>query len=130
MHPPCKCRVLLGGLAERVERGGTDHPQFAAGQHRLEHVRGIHRSLRRSHSDHGVHLVDEGDDFARRRLDLVEDRLEALLELTAVLGAGDHGAEVEGDETLGGQALGNIAIGQSQRQTFDDGRLADSGFTD
>ena len=37
-----------------------------------------------------VELVDEEDDPALAVLDLLEDRLQALLELAAVLGAGDH----------------------------------------
>ena len=37
--------VLLDLLAVLVQRGGADHPQLAAGQHRLEHVAGVHRAL-------------------------------------------------------------------------------------
>ena len=37
--------VLLDVLAVLVERGGADHAQLAAGQHRLEHVAGVHRAL-------------------------------------------------------------------------------------
>jgi hypothetical protein len=35
--------VLLDVLAVLVERRRADHPQLAAGQHRLEHVAGVHR---------------------------------------------------------------------------------------
>ena len=38
--------VLLDVLAVLVERGGADHAQLAAGEHRLEHVAGVHRALR------------------------------------------------------------------------------------
>jgi hypothetical protein len=41
-------------------------------------------------ADHRVHLVDEGDDLALGVGDLLEHRLEALFELTAILGAGHH----------------------------------------
>ena len=34
-------------LRYSVERGGADHVQLAPGQHRLEHVAGVHRALRR-----------------------------------------------------------------------------------
>ena len=32
-------------LAELVQGGGTDHAQLAAGEHRLDHVAGIHRGV-------------------------------------------------------------------------------------
>ena len=40
--------VLLDVLAVLVERGGADHAQLAAGEHRLEHVAGVHRALGRA----------------------------------------------------------------------------------
>ena len=50
-------------LAELVEGRGADHAQFAAGEHRLEHVAGVHGALAGgAGADDGVHLVDEGDD--------------------------------------------------------------------
>ena len=82
--------VLLDVLAVLVERGGADHAQLAAGEHRLEHVAGVHRALGRAGADDGVHLVDEGDDLALGVGDLLEHGLEPLLELAAVLGPGDH----------------------------------------
>ena len=59
--------VLLDVLAVLVERGGADHAQLAAGEHRLDHVAGVHRALGGAGADDGVQLVDEGDDLARRR---------------------------------------------------------------
>ena len=87
--------VLLDVLAVLVERGGADHAQLAAGQHRLEHVAGVHGALGGARADDRVHLVDEGDDLALGVGDLLEHGLQPLLELAAVLGAGHHRAEVE-----------------------------------
>jgi hypothetical protein len=50
--------------------------------------------------DDGVEFVDEEYDGAVRGAHLLEDGLEALLELAAVLGARDEGAHVEGDDAL------------------------------
>ena len=82
--------VVLDVLAVLVERGGADHVQLAAGEHRLEHVARVHRALGRAGADHGVQLVDEQQDPALGGLDLGQHRLEPLLELAAVLGAGDQ----------------------------------------
>jgi len=91
LEPALQGRVLLDPLAVLVQGRCPDHAELTAGQHRLEHVAGIHgRVARGSRADHGVQLVDEGDDLALCVADLVQDGLEPLLELTAVLGAGHH----------------------------------------
>ena len=124
-------RVLLDVLAELVEGRGADEAQLAAGEHRLEHVARVHRGLAgRPGPDDGVQLVDEGHDLAVGRLDLLEDGLEPLLELAAVLGAGDHGAEVERDEALAPQRLRDVAVDDALRKSFDDRGLADAGLAD
>ena len=123
-------RVLLDVLAVLVERGGADHAQLAAGQHRLDHVAGVHGALGRTGTDDGVELVDEGDDLARGVGDLLEDGLEPLLELAPVLGPGQHAADVERDQALALQALGHVAVGDAPGQPLDDGRLADAGLAD
>ena len=118
-------------LAVLVQRGRADHPQLAAGQHRLEHVAGVHRALAgRAGADDGVQLVDERDDLAVGVLDLLEDGLEPLLELAAVLRAGDHRGEVERDQRLPRSDSGHVAGHDPLRETLDDGGLADAGLAD
>ena len=94
--------VLLDPLAVLVERGRADHAQLAAGQHRLEHVAGVHRGVAAgARADDRVQLVDEGDDLAAGVLDLLEHGLEPLLELAAVLRAGHHRGQVEAEHAAG-----------------------------
>src|SRR5215831_16483824 len=50
-----------------------------------------------SRADDGVQLVDERDALTGRVGDLLEHRLEPLLELAAVFGAGHHRAQVQRD---------------------------------
>ena len=64
------------------------------------------------------------------RADLVHHALEALLELAAVLGPGDHAAEVERQHALAAQRLGHLAGDDLLRQALDDRRLADPGLAD
>ena len=123
-------RVLLDPLAELVQRGRADHPQLTAGQHRLEHVARVHRTLGRARADHGVHLVDERDDLAVALLDLVQDGLQPLLELAAVLGPGHHRAQVQGDQLLVPQRLGHVAGHDALGEALDHGGLAHAGFAD
>ena len=124
-------RVLLDVLAELVERGRADHAQLAAGEHRLDHVAGVHRGVAGgARADDGVQLVDEGDDLPLGVGDLLEHGLEPLLELTAVLGAGDHGAEVQRHQALALQALRDVAGHHALGEALDDRRLADAGLAD
>ena len=100
LEPPLQRRVLLDVLAVLVERRGADRAQLAAREHRLQHVAGVHGALGRARADDRVQLVDERDDLALAVGDLLQHGLEPLLELAAVLRAGDHRAEVERDDAL------------------------------
>ena len=59
LEAAAKRGVLLDVLFVFVERGGADAMQFAAGQRRLEQVRGVHGAVGLAGADDGVHLVDE-----------------------------------------------------------------------
>jgi hypothetical protein len=72
-----------------------------------------------------VQLVDEEDDVLGAA-HLVHHRLDALLELAAVLGAGDHHREVQHHEALVLEDLRHLAVDDVLRQALDDGRLADA----
>ena len=104
--------------------------QLAAGQRRLEHVGRVLRALGRARADQGVQLVDEEDDLALGGDDLLEHRLEPVLELAAVLGAGDQRAEVERQHALVVQALGHVAGVDALGDALDDGGLAHARLAD
>src|SRR5205809_45963 len=123
-------RVLLDVLAVLVQRGRADAVQLAAGEHGLQQVGGVHRPLGRARADHRMQLVDEEDDVAARALDLLQDGLQALLELAAELGAGDQCAHVERDDPLLLESLGHVALDDALREALDDRRLADTGLAD
>ena len=130
-EPALERRILLDGLAVLVERGRADQPQLAAREHRLEHVAGIHRAVAgRAGADDGVQLVDERDDLPVAVADLGEHGLEPLLELAAILRAGDHRRQVERDQSLAPQRFRHVAGDDPLRQAFDDGGLADAGLAD
>ena len=130
LEPACQCGVLFDVLAVLVERGGADAVQFAPRQCRLQQIGRIHGAVGLAGADQGVHLVDEQDDAALGRGDFLQDGLQPLLELAAVFGAGNHRAHVERQQLLVLQALRHVAVENSQRQTLDDGGLADAGFAD
>ena len=130
LEAPLQRRVLLDVLAVLVERRRADGVQLAAGEHRLEQVGRVHRAFGRARADDRVQLVDEQDDLALGVLDFLEHGLEPLLELAAVLGAGDQRAQVERDDALVLEALGHVAAHDALGQALDDGRLADARLAD
>ena len=80
-------------------------------------------------ADERVQLVDE-QDRVLGAADFVHHRLDALLELAAVLGAGDHHRQVEHDDPAVAQQLRHVAVDDQLGQAFDDGRLADAGLAE
>ena len=121
--------VLLDELAVFVERGRADALEFAAGERRLEDVGGVHRALGTAGADDAVDLVDEEDDVAGFA-DLLDDGLDALLELAAVLRAGDEQREIERDDAARAELLGDVARVDGLSEAFDDGGLADAGLAE
>ena len=130
LEAPFERGVLFDVLLILVERRGADGVQLAARQHRLEHVRRVHRAFRRAGADHGVELVDEQDDLPARIDHLLEHGLQAILEFAAVLRAGDQRSHVERHDLFVLEALGHVAADDALGQAFDDGGLADAGFAD
>ena len=122
-------RVLLDVLAVLVVRGGADRLEFAARQHGLEHLSGINRALGGTRTHEGVDLVDEQDDVAARA-DLLEDLLQALLEVATVARAGDQRPHVEAVDLLVLDRLGHVAVHDRLSEALDDRGLTDAGLTD
>ena len=78
----------------------------------------------------GLKLVDEEDDASVRLGDLLEHRLQPVLELAAELGARDERAEIEPHHLLVAQAVGHVAAHDALGQALDDGGLAHARLTD
>src|SRR5690606_20972899 len=109
LEAPLERRVLLDVLPVLVERGGAERTQLAAGEGGLQHVARVHGALGAARADERVQLVDEEDDAALVLREALEQRLQAVLELAAVLRAGDEGAEVEREQALVLERVGHVA---------------------
>ena len=95
LEPAQQRAVLLEMVAEFLVGGRADAADRARGQRGLQQVRCVHRAARgRAGADHRVDLVDE-QDRVRQLLELGDDRLQPLLEVAAVAGAGEQRAHVE-----------------------------------
>ncbi len=113
-----------------VERGRPDGSQFATGKRRLEHVRRIHRPLRRTGPDQRMKLVDKEDHLPTRVAHLLDHRLEPIFKLAAKLRSRDQRPHVERADPLVFQALRYVTRHNPLRQPFGDGGLADARLSD
>ena len=76
-----------------------------------------------------VHLVDEQYDFTRRIGDFVENSLEALLELTAILRTRNERAHIERQQAFVLEALGHVAVYDAQGHAFGNRRFTHARLT-
>jgi hypothetical protein len=97
LEAACEGVILLEDAAIFLIGRRADAAQLAVGQHGLDEVGGVHDAAGcGARADHRVNLVDE-EDGARLLLQLRDDALQALLEVAAVLRAGDERPHVERD---------------------------------
>jgi hypothetical protein len=121
-------RVLLEELLVLGPRGGGDRAQLAARERRLQQVGGVVLPGRAAGPDHRVRLVDEEDDRRRGVLDLVDQPLEAVLELALHPGARLEQRQVEGAERDVAQRLRHVALGDAPGEALHHRGLADAGL--
>ena len=129
LEAPLQGGVALEVLAVLVERGRADRLELTTGERGLEDRGRVDRALGRSRADQVVQLVDEQHDVAALA-DLLHDLLEPLLELSAILGAGHQGGQVEGVDLLALEQLGHLVGRDPLGQSFDHGGLAHTGLAD
>ena len=98
-------------------------------ERRLEDVGGVDRALGRAGPDERVQLVDEQDRVVGVP-ELLDDLLEALLELAAVLGAGDERPDVQRQDPLVEQDVRDVARDDPVGEALGDRGLADAGLPD
>src|SRR5450432_3533524 len=130
LESPFEGGVFLDVLAIFVERSGADSAQFATSQGRLQHVGGVDRAFGGSGTDQSVQFVNEQNDLSGGILDLFQDGLKPVFELAPIFCAGQHGSEIEGDDTLVLESLGHVAGNDALGEAFDNGGLADSRLAD
>ena len=123
-------RILLDVLAVLVQGGGADAAQLTPRQGGFQQVGRVHSARHRPRAYQQMQLVDEEHHLALGLLHLLDDTLEALLELAAVLGSRHQGAHVQGHDPQALQALGHVALVDALGQALHDGGLAHARFTD
>ena len=124
-----QCSVLLNRVTVFVERRGSDTLDGTTCQRRFHDVCCVHRTRSRTSSDDGVDLVDEYDDV-RVRLELLHQCLQTFLELSAILRACYDTCHIECIDTLAEEHGTRVVRVDQLCQSFYDGALAHTRFTD
>ena len=99
-------------------------------QRRLEHIARVHGTFGLARADHGMELINEQDHLPFFLAELVQHRLEAFLEVAAVLRPGQERTQIQRQDALILQAIGHFAVHNALRQALDDRGLAHTGLTD
>ena len=116
-----QCLVFLEVFLVFIQRCCADGPQFASGQRRLQNVGCVHGTFATASTHEGVNLVNEQDDAPIALRHLVDDALQAFLELSLVLGTSHQRTHVKRIELLVLQILWHVATYNSPGQTLNDG---------
>ena len=122
--------ILFDVFAILVQSRGAYQTQLSARQHGLEHIRGIHRPTVSSRTHHRVQLVDKSNYLPFGGFDFFQHRLEAFLELAAVLGPGHHRGQVQGNQMLVFQGIRDVSGHDTLGQALYHGSFSHPGFTD
>ena len=77
-----------------------------------------------------MELVDKQNDLALRVRHLFQKCFQAIFEFAAKLRAGDHRANVHGDDTFLFQRVRHVAANDASRKTFHDCRFANTWIAD
>ena len=123
-----KSGVLLDVLTVLIQSGSTDGLQLTASQLRLQNRGRVNCALCSTGTDQRVNLVNKQDDVTAL-VNLLEHLLQTLLEVTAVTGARNQRAQVEGVKLLILQSLRHATIDDVQREPLHNGGLTNARLT-
>ena len=129
LEPPLQRAILLDRLAVLGRRRRADALNLTARQRRLQNVRRVQRSFRRSRAHQRVQLVDEHNRVLALH-QFFHDGLQPFLELPAVLGSRHDQRKVQRQHALVREKARHFAVRDALRQAFDDRRLAHARLAD
>ena len=122
-----KGAVLFHYLGELVNCCGANALELSAGQGRFEHVCGIQASGCTAGAHNGVELVYEK--YKVRILPrFLDNGLEPLLEVSAILCSGHNRSNVQGHDPLLGKCRRNIPGGYPEGDSLHNCRFANAGL--
>ena len=129
LKPPFQSGVFFDIFPILIEGRRPDASQCSPCQRGFEHVGGVHCAFCGSRTHKGMQLVDEKNHIPFRFFHLLDNRLQAVFEFSAILGARDQSTHVQSNQTPVFQGFRNITGFYSQGEALHDGGFADTGFS-
>ena len=74
--------------------------KLTPGQHRLQHIAGIHGSFRLACSYNSMELIDKQNNLSVALLHLIQNGLQSFLKFTPVLGSRQESPHIQGKQLL------------------------------
>ena len=130
LEAPLEGRVRLDVATILVERRGADDLQLASRKRRLEQVGRIPLSGRTTGTNHGMGFIYKQDRWPESFFDLLDDRFQALFELSLYTGAGLQQPQVKRTDGNVFKGRRYVAGGDAQCKALGHRRLADTGKDD
>ena len=130
LKPTLQGLILFDIFPIFIHGGGTDAVQLTSRQHGFQHISGIQRALGLAGAHNGVQLVDKENDLPIGLLHGIQHCLQTFLKFTSVLGTGNEGTHIQGEDLLILQRIRHIALYDPLSQTLNCRRLADTRITD
>ncbi len=124
LEAPAQGPILVENTPEFLEGSRPDTADIAGTEQRLEQVGGVHDTTGGgTGTDDGMDFVDEQDRVAPF-LQLGQQSLEALLEITPVLGSRQQGTKIQRIDHARAQHVGHLAIDDALGEPFGNGCLS------
>ena len=128
LEPAGERRVALKIFLVFGPRRRRDRAQLAPGERRFQQVGGVALPRLPAGADQRVGFVDEQDHRRWRRLDLLDHRFEAVLELALDPRSGLQEAEVQRQQRHRLNLWRHVARGDAKREALRNRCLADAGL--
>mmetsp|Transcript_6292 Transcript_6292/g.7224 ORF Transcript_6292/g.7224 Transcript_6292/m.7224 type:complete len:351 (+) Transcript_6292:1928-2980(+) len=116
-------------LAVLIKSGSTNALKLTTGKGRLEDISSINGSFSSSSTDEGVNLINHKNDVISL-LDFLHELLQALFELTTVLGTSNQESHVKADNPLAFDGFRNVSGGDHLGKALCNSGLTNTRLTD
>src|SRR5699024_3861673 len=94
LEPTYQGRVFLDVLPILIKSRRTDQTLLSTGQHRFEHIAGVHGTFSCTSTNHSMQFINECDDLALSGFNLFQHSFETLFKFATILCPGNHGAKI------------------------------------
>ncbi len=129
LEAPRQCTVLLEDAAKFLEGSRANASDLARRQQRLEKIGRVHYPARgRACTDNGVNFVYEQDSL-RTLAKLVQQRLEALLEIPSIFCTSEQSPQIKRINDAVGEQLGHLVIYDTLGKALGNRSLTHTGLT-